>query len=451
MKILTLISFFLLCSTLSLSQKIIIGVENLPSEKAILYSLSGEIQTFLDSLSARSKGLLQFNFSQQHPGFYLVSFENHKRIDFIYDNEDIEITTDADNILDSLKILKSESNRIYYEFVKLNKEYKIRTEMLQLVLANYPQHDNYYQTTKEKLAQVQEEYLYFVNVNSQSIPNSYVARYVKSAQLPVVDAEILSDEQLLYLKTHSLDNVNFYDDGLIYSDAFTNKTIEYLTYYRNPQLPLELLEKEFMSAVDTILSKAKVNEIVYTHIVEYLLDGFKKFGFDNVINYIIDNYVIKDDLCLDQKLTSALDRRIQQSKNFKLGNTVPNIVLPDSSGSEIELNKIQTSQILIIFYASWCPHCQTLLPQIYNLYKNQKEKKVEVFAISIDTTRTDWLNFIRNNNLNWLNVSDLNGWDGESASEYYLYATPTMFLINKEKKILLSSPSLNEFSDLFKD
>lgn len=31
----------------------------------------------------------------------------------------------------------------------------------------------------------------------------------------------------------------------IFSDCFTNKTIEYLTYYRNPQLPKELLEKEF--------------------------------------------------------------------------------------------------------------------------------------------------------------------------------------------------------------
>ena len=123
-----------------------------------------------------------------------------------------------------------------------------------------------------------------------------------------------------------------------------------------------------------------------------------KFGFDNVINYIVENYVIKDDLCLDQKLTSALERRMQQSSNFKVGNTVPNIILPDTSGSELELNKINAEKILIIFYASWCPHCQTLLPEILNLYKNQKEKKVEVLAISIDTSKTDWLNFIRNNN-----------------------------------------------------
>ncbi|MGB5287604.1 MAG: TlpA disulfide reductase family protein, partial [Ignavibacteriaceae bacterium] len=203
-------------------------------------------------------------------------------------------------------------------------------------------------------------------------------------------------------------------------------------------------------AVDTILNKAKANEIVYTHITEYLLEGFKKFGFDNVLNYIVENYVIKDDLCLDQKLTSALDRRIQQSRNFKVGNTLPNIVLPDSADSILELDTIDADQILIIFYASWCPHCQTLLPEIYDIYKKQKEKKFEVLAVSIDTSRTDWLNFIRSNSLNWLNVSDLNGWDGSAAIDYYLYATPTIFLINKERKILLASPSVKELVDWFK-
>ncbi len=450
MKFLTLISFFLLGSAAGLPQKMNITVDNLNTKQVILYSLSGEIQTFVDSLSTVSKGLFQFNLSQQHSGFYRLSFDNNKRVDFIYDNEDIEIETDANNILDSLKIIKSESNKIYYDFIKLNKNYQTKTELLQLILARYPIEDDYYQTTKEKLNQVKEEYLYFVNVTAQINPNSFIARYVRSAQLPFVETEMPFDEQLLYLKTHSLDNVNFYDDDLIDSDAFTNKTIEYLTYYRNPQLPLELLEKEFMAAVDTILNKAKVNEIVYTHITEYLLDGFKKFEFDNVLNYIVENYVIKDDLCLDQKLTITLERRIQQSRYFKVGNTVPDIILPDSAGKEVELNKINSEKILVIFYASWCPHCQTLLPQVYDLYKDQKEKKLEVLAVSIDTSKTDWLNFIRNNNLNWLNVCDLKGWDGKAAADYYLYATPTMFLINKERKILLTSPSIKELADWFK-
>ena len=419
----------------SFAQIINLRIVDLVEKKAALASLSGEKISFIDSIKVVDKDEFEFNVENKPPGIYLLTFNNKIWLDFIYDNEDVGIKTDANNILDSLNVIKSEYNKVYYEFIKHNKDYKTKSELLQLILARYPKEDDYFQITKEKLVQVQEDYLYFVNVTAQVNSNSFIARYVRSAQLPVIDVEIPFDEQLTYLKTHALANVNFYDDGLIYSDAFTNKTIEYLTYYRNPQLPLELLEKEFMSAIDTILNKAKVNEIVYTHIVEYLLDGFKKFGFDNVINYIVENYVIKDDLCLDQKLSNILERRIQQARNFKIGTVVPNIILTDSLGSLIELNKIDAEKALIIFYASWCPHCQTLLPQISELYKNQNVKKFEVIAVSIDTVRTDWLNFVRTNNLNWINVSDLKGWSGQAALDYYIYAIPTMFLVDKDKNL----------------
>jgi len=448
---------FLFCITVSHSQ-VIFKVDNNSDNKAVLSYLAGEKITFLDTITSNIKREFRFNLNGNHPGIYRLGFNNNqslnsraqtKWIDFVYDNEEIEIEIDLEYIPDIINVLKSESNKIYYKFLILNKDYKTKTELLQLILARYPEEDDYYQLTKQKLIQVQEEYLYFVNVTAQVNPESFIARYVRSSQLPVIEMETHTDKQLDYLKTHALDNVNFYDDGLIYSDAFANKSIEYLTYYRNPQFPLELLEKEFMSAIDTILSKAKVNEIVNTHIVEYLLDGFKKFGFDNVIDYIVESYVIKDDLCIDQKLSNTLERRIQQASNFKKGDIVPDIILPDSSGSLVDLSKINAEKTLIIFYASWCTHCQALLPKIYELYNSQEEKKLEVVAISIDTSRVDWLQFVRTNNLNWINVSDLEGWDGRSTKDYFIFATPTMFLIDNRLKLIAKPSSIEELGNWF--
>ena len=64
----------------------------------------------------------------------------------------------------------------------------------------------------------------------------------------------------------------------------------------------------------------------------------------------------------------------------------------------------------------------------------------------MDTSRTDWLNFLRINNLNWLNVSDLEGWDGKAASDYSIYATPTMFLVDRNMNLIkmVTSSTLNE-------
>jgi len=418
------------------SQQVTVTVHNLIEKAAVLSFLSGENISFIDSVNALNNGEFKFHLENKHSGIYRLKLNNKGWLDFIYDNEVVEIKTDANNIVDNLKVIKSQSNKIYYEFVKLNKDYKTKTELLSLIIARYPGKDDYFNSTKEKLIQLQEEYLYFVNVTAQTDPNSFIARYVRSAQLPVVDVEIPFDKQLEFLKAHALDKVNFYDDGLIYSDAFTNKTIEYLTYYRNPQLPLGLLEQEFMKAIDSILIKANVNEIVYKHIVEYLLDGFRKFGFDNVINYIVENYVIKDDICLDESLSTALERRIQQTRNFKVGNLVPDIVMQNEAGKEIKLSSLNTDKILLVFYSTDCPHCTGLLPELYKLYTEQKSIKFEVLAISLDENRNTWQEYIQTNGYNWINLNDTSGWSSKAAGDYYIYATPTMFLVDREKKII---------------
>jgi peroxiredoxin len=426
----------------SFAQGIIIKAAN-SNGKAALFSLSGEKSSFIDSISADNY-TYKFNFGTNNSGFYRLIFNNKIWLDFIYDGEDIEIEVDAaaNNFIP--KIINSDENKIYYDFIALNKDYKTKSELLQLIIARYPDKDSYYQSTKEKLNQTQEEYLYFINVTSQSNPASFIARYVRSAQLPVIGEEISSAQHLNFLKSHALDNVNFKEDDLIYSDVFANKSIEYLSYYRNPQLPMGLLEKEFQTAVDSILNKTKVNDIVYKHIVEYLLDGFKKFGFDNVINYIVENYVIADEICLDEKLETTLERRLNQIRIFKPGYIVPEISLYDEADNLVQLSKIKSEKTLIIFYASWCPHCKTLLPQISELYKKQKEKTVEVFAVSIDSSKADWQNFIDTNNLEFINVFEIEGWEGKSAKDYYIYATPTMFLVNENKDFITIINDLEE-------
>jgi peroxiredoxin len=428
------IIFFIIPFSVSAQVKIKIG--NIDQVMAALYSLEGEKSAFIDSIPATNKSKFNFNLNQKHSGFYRLLFNENKHFDFIYDNEVVEIETDANNIVDNLKVIKSQSNRIYYEFINLNKDYKIKTELLSLILARYPGKDDYYNSTKDKLIEIQEDYLYFVNVTAQANPNSFIARYVRSAQFPVIDIVIPLEDQLTYLKTHALDNVDFYDDELIYSDVFTNKSIEYLTYYRNPQLPMGLLEQEFMKAIDSILSKANLNEIVYKHIVEYLLDGFRKFGFDNVINYIVENYVIKDDLCLDESLSTALERRIQQTRNFKSGNVTPDIFMQNETGKEIKLSSLNADKILLVFYSTDCPHCTELLPELYKIYTEQKSKKFEVLAISLDENRNTWQEYIKTNGYNWINVNDTSGWSSKAANDYYIYATPTMFLVDKTRRLI---------------
>lgn len=139
----------LLFNAILLAQNISLNISG-ASNQAILLELEGENTHHVDSLFSLN-GFYKFNLEKQHEGFYRLQLDNTHWLDFINDGEDIEISTNYNSILDSLNIRKSKSNKLYYEFVKLNKSYKTKTELLQLIIARFPSDDEYYVTTNSRL------------------------------------------------------------------------------------------------------------------------------------------------------------------------------------------------------------------------------------------------------------------------------------------------------------
>jgi peroxiredoxin len=428
----TIILFvFCFCNVaLALAQTVTLATNNLNSNKAIFSSLQGEVLTRIDSVMSDGQGKYVYQFNKQNTnGMYRISFSRNKGIDFILDGEDVEIKYEDD----SVQVVQSKSNRLFHSFRKLNQQFKLKSEILQLVLSRYPNDEAYYQTTLATVEELQNNYSNFVYSATTTRPSSFVARYIRSAQLPVIDMSLPENKQIEYLKSYALAHVDFSDEELIFSDLFTTKSIEYLTLYRNPQFPKELLESEFNVAIDTLLNKAKVNQAVYQHITKFLIEGFKEFGFERNINYILDNYVIKDDLCLDEKAGSSVQRMIEQKKHLTIGSIAPEIKLPDTNGNIVSLQSIVSERTLIVFYSTSCPHCQTTLPRLVTEIKSN----IIICAVSLDTNKNDWLRFIKQSGLTrCFNLNDSLGWNGQVAMDYYLYATPTMILLDKEKKIL---------------
>ena len=435
---------FLLFPIIIFSQDLKLNIPGF-NGKASLNEIQGENLIFADSLTSENN-IISYSNKKLSKRLLRITLAQNKWLNIIYDGKDVELNTDYNYILDSLKIVKSESNKLYYKFLKLNKDYQTKSELLNVILTHYPKDDEYYSITNSKLKSIQNEYKNFINVESQANPKSFISRYIRSSQLPIIPKNVTQQERLAYLKKHGLGNINFDDAELISSDMFTNKSIEYLTYYRNPQLPKELLEKEFMKAVDTLLNKAKVNQLVYQHITEYLIDGFKKFGFDKIIDYIVENYVVKDDLCLDETLENSIEKRIEQSKKLARGTIAPSFIMPDMNGKVIDLANIKSNKLLLVFYSTECPHCKELLPKLNKIKSENKE--IEIIAISLDSKREEWLKFIEQKKLTFTHLNDSNGWDGDLATQFYIYATPTMFLLDADKRIIGKPTTFSEIQKL---
>jgi peroxiredoxin len=299
------------------------------------------------------------------------------------------------------------------------------------------------------LSKLQGEYYAFIASASKEKPASFAARYIRSAQLPIVDVSVPPEKQLDFLKAHALDSVDYADEGLVRSDLFAAKTIEYLTYFRSPQAPKEVLEKEFKKAVDSILTRARLNETVYKQVTEYLLDGFKKFGFESVIDYILDRYVVADDLCLDEGSGTAMGKMIEQKKLFVPGTVLPAIALPDSAGRTVDLKSLGAERFLVVFYSAGCPHCRTMIPKLKEAYAARKSSETEVIAVGLESSRNEWLAFVREQHPGWRSVSDLLGWNSPLVEGYRIYATPTMVVVDKDMRLIAAPRTVEEAKEWF--
>ncbi len=255
---------------------------------------------------------------------------------------------------------------------------------------------------------------------------------------------------LTYLRQHYFDGVDFTDTAMLRSTVFPNKAISYLALYSNNRLTQKQLQTEFIKAVTVIMSAASVNAEVYKFLLDYLVSGFDKYHFDDVIEYMADNF--QDPFaCEDQERKTSLQKKLETFKKISVGKIAPALQMPDSKGKPVVLSEIKAEYTLLVFWSTECQHCTNMMPGLKSIYDHQKAKRFEVVAVSLDTSRSSWLDFLKSEKLNWINLCDFQGFRGKPADDYNIYATPTMFLLDREKKILAKPISMRELEQVLRE
>ncbi len=133
---------------------------------------------------------------------------------------------------------------------------------------------------------------------------------------------------------------------------------------------------------------------------------------------------------------------LSQPVGTEIGNKAPEIKLPTPAGDTIALSSLKGNLVLIDFWATWCAPCAKEQPELAILYKKYKDasfskgKGFEIYGVSLDSKRTNWVDFINKHGLTWIQVSDLKFWSSPVAKLYNLQELPSNLLIDGNGIIL---------------
>jgi len=138
-----------------------------------------------------------------------------------------------------------------------------------------------------------------------------------------------------------------------------------------------------------------------------------------------------------------LRAQAEQRAKSDIGQTYIDIAQPDADGRTVTLQSVvenpANKYTLVDFWASWCGPCMGEMPYLKKTYDAFRDKGFEIYGISFDDNRDNWLAAVENNGMKWIHVSELRGFNNQAARDYAVQGIPSNFLIDAEGRIVATN------------
>ena len=148
-------------------------------------------------------------------------------------------------------------------------------------------------------------------------------------------------------------------------------------------------------------------------------------------------------------LSDDARNRFEGYRDMKKGNTAHDIdfigtkALKTKTGTTISdqylkgyntLSEIDSKYKLVIFGEGGCLDCWRQVQKISFMYQDLQQYEIEVVYVSLDTDIADFEQVA--SNYPWLSYFDGKGWEGKLVQDYHVFASPTIYLLGDDLKIL---------------
>ncbi len=276
--------------------------------------------------------------------------------------------------------------------------------------------------------------------------------------VPVVKGVPDSTYPYRYVKNHFWDNVNFNDDRLLRTPFFEPKLDDFFKYYVSQD------PDSIIAEVKTMMLSARTGKEIYPYLLtkftnKYISPEF--MGQDKVFLYLFENFYAKGDTSmLNASSKKTIIERAYSLMANQLGKPAPLLELTDTLGKTASLYELKSAFTIVAFWDPNCGHCKEEIPRLDSMYQAKwKALGVAVYSVNIyENEIPAWKKFLVEKKISktWIHAYQTK--EARTKEEkaglpsykqlYDIFKTPTVYLLDKDKRIIAKQLSLEQFDDL---
>ncbi|MCB9283906.1 MAG: redoxin domain-containing protein [Lewinellaceae bacterium] len=421
--------------------EISLQIEGASSCWIYLQGVHKNVKSKVDStwLDAEGKGLFKYD-TPLDQGYYDLVLSEDVSFSILLDRDQtFSLKTNMEQLVQNMEVQGSTENALLYKNMQLDFDLQ---ERFQAEVMDIQQREQ--QLDQNLINQLREKYFAekatSLNNTFQLYPDALFTKYEKARQEPQKMYAILADQSLDPGEKNEMilsafwDQVDFSDERLLHTPVIFDKLWQYFNQFVPDQTDIKIL------AADVLMGKVMDQPAYYAFFATWLVDDYLppitgQMDPDALYVHMVNNYLTEE--CApwaDSLKIYAWQLRAKGRSVSLIGEKGANFSAKTPEGTTQTLYDVKSPYVALFFYHYDCDHCIETAPKLAQQYRMLKEQGLEIIAVAMDTPEEEWKDFIRNNAMNCINVTDE---DNQAIYNHYnVWATPEILLLNPDRTII---------------
>jgi peroxiredoxin len=433
--------------------KIEIDLDNYNEEYLLILHYYGKSNTVVDTAFKQKSGSYVIKGDEKlKGGIYLIVTKQKNYFEILIDEDQVfSLQTSSPQFVDNMRIKGSQLNSDFYEYLKL-------ANSTQAAMANLKKK---LETAEDKNAinkeinELNEKVKVYRNNYISKNPDSFLSTVLLASKEVEMPDEVPTNEDgsedstfaYKYYKNHYWDNFDLSDDRLLRTPIFVNKLERYFTKVIM-QHPDTLIKEG-----DYLVEMTKGNKETFKYIVWYITyetETSQIMGFDKAFVHFAEKYYLSGEAWwVNKKVLANMKDRVEKLNNVLIGNKAKNMILIDTNQNWVSLYDVNAKYTAVVFYDPDCGHCKKEMKALRDFYNDNKDKyDLKIYSVCGDTSTTKWKKYLNTHELHFVNVNGTKSVTPAYHDLYDIISTPTIFLLDKDKKIIAKKISASQMAQI---